>query len=97
MPSEDLVLSTDLTDLLESMGKVVEKGDVSGGVVKRYVHGFMQAAASGVAALAGLPKCQLASPHEDILTGYDSGGNLRLECMHSPQHCWDLGGRRGKC
>jgi len=65
--------------------------------VQRYLSRMLKDLAFNVSVISGLPKCQLASPHKDIQTGYDSAGNLRLECLHAPMHCWDLSGNRKSC
>src|SRR5258708_21740630 len=65
--------------------------------VQRCVDRVLNDVAFNVSVISGLPKCQLSSPHRDIQTGYDSVGNLRLECLHAPMHCWDLAGNRKSC
>jgi hypothetical protein len=51
-------------------------------------------AASG----AVLPSCTLAPPPEDIFVSIDARTrSLRLECKHSPPHCWDMNGTPGSC
>jgi hypothetical protein len=96
---EDLILPAALVSILQSIDAVVQKGSQSGATPEIQVHltSLMRMASLSVVALSGLPKCQLASPHKDIQTGFDSSGNLRLECLHSPMHCWDLTGHQGPC
>ena len=60
---------------------------------------FNSLVAAANSALASINvKCPFASPPADINTKFDTAtGNLRLECMHSPQHCWTLNGTRTRC
>jgi hypothetical protein len=99
MNRENLPIPRAVSAILESIGEVARRAAIAGAgtVMQAHVHGLMQIAARSVLALGGLPQCQLAHPHADIQTGFDSRGNLRLECLHTPMHCWDLNGHMGPC
>ncbi len=99
MNSEDLTIPPAIASILKSIEGVVRARATVGASTDMQVHvyGLMRIAAQSVAALAGLPRCQLAHPHADIQTAFDSNGNLRLECLHTPMHCWDLNGHAGPC
>ena len=99
MNYEDLTISPAVTSILTSIGNVTVQGGAAGVSTELQVHvaGLMRIAALSVATVGGLPPCQLASPHTSIQTGYDSQGNLRFECLHTPMHCWDLNGHKGRC
>lgn len=95
----ELSLQPGLVRILKSIDAVAQTGNEAGTPTEVQIHltSLMHVAALSVSALSGLPKCQLASPHKDIQTAFDAHGNLRLECLHSPMHCWDLNGHQGPC
>lgn len=95
----DLHIPEGLGSILKSIDAVTQKGVEVGAPadIQAHLSTLMRMAAFSLAALAPLPKCQLGSPHKDIQTSCDPSGNLRLECLHSPTHCWDLNGHRCSC
>jgi hypothetical protein len=99
MTTEDITIPPALTAILKRIGEAaVTTTEAEGGTaLQAHVSGVMRVAAYSVAAFAGLPPCQLASPHAGIQTAFDSQGNLRFECLHTPMHCWDLEGHKGTC
>lgn len=40
------------------------------------------------------PKCNIASPSEDIEVRVDGSGNMVYRCQHRPAHEWNLAGKR---
>lgn len=40
------------------------------------------------------PKCNIASPAEDIEVKVDGSGNMVYRCLHQPAHEWDLSGKK---
>lgn len=40
------------------------------------------------------PRCNIASPSEDIEVRVDDSGNMVYRCHHRPSHEWDLSGKR---
>lgn len=96
--SDNLVIPPEITEILlriDEVSKASGKSDVSK-EVRVHVQSMMQMAGTSLAAIS-LPPCQLASPHTSIQVGYDSAGNFRLECLHSPTHCWNLSGFKCTC
>lgn len=96
--NEDLEIPEHLALLLRSMEMVMHVAGSAPQNLQTHVKGLMLTAAhSSVSLTTGL-KCPLGSPPADIQPGFDSAGNLRLECLHSNrQHCWSLSGKRGPC
>jgi len=96
---DDLNVPHERTRLLERINEVTAASTMQGlgGGLKLHTQSLMAMAASSIVSMASLPKCQFASPHTNIHVGYDATGNLRLECLHSPTHCWSLDGVKGRC
>jgi hypothetical protein len=93
---------TGLDDLLKQISLVIAKGATPylGDVVQKIVPTMMVSAAQTLLAASGavLPSCTLAPPPEDIFISMDARTkSLRLECKHSPPHCWNLNGTSGSC
>ncbi len=97
--STDLKIPTEISAILWGIDTVCKTSTRDGVSADMRIHvlSLMQVAATSVAALSGLPKCQLATPHAPIQTAYDASGNLRLECLHPITHCWSLSGAKGPC
>jgi hypothetical protein len=97
--STDLEIPTGISELFLSIDAVCRTSTRSGvsADMRTHVLSLMQVAATSVAAFSGFPKCQLATPHAVVQTAYDASGNMRLECLHSPTHCWSLSGAKGVC
>jgi hypothetical protein len=69
-------------------------------VIQDMVPTLMFSAAASLLAAAGvsLPPCDLLAPPEDIYMTIDAKTKrLRLECKHTPPHCWDLSGNSTTC
>ena len=97
--SNDLEIPIAVTEMwlkMDAVCKTSARKDVSP-VMRTHVLSLMQIAATSVAALSGLPECPLASPHAPVQIAYDASGNMRLECLHVPTHCWSLSGAKGTC
>jgi len=98
-PTNKLEVPEGLTAVLEAIAAVVRtKGEV--GTPQGFqtdIRQIMRYSAVTATTLAGLPKCQIFSPHATIQIGFDSSNNLRFECLHPSMHCWDLNGNLGPC
>jgi len=95
---EDLKIPDHLALILQSMDAVRQRAMGAPGLLQSHVLDMMKLAATSAMAVGDLPQCPLGSPPAAIQSGFDSKGNMRLECLHSnPQHCWDLNGHRGPC
>ncbi len=96
--AEDLVIPKHLALILRGFDAARREARGAPGLLQLHVLDMMKLAATSSIAVGGLPPCPFGSPPAAIQAGYDSHGNLRLECLHSnPQHCWDLNGTRGPC
>jgi hypothetical protein len=95
----DLELRPELAEILHSIGQVAATTARvrAPSEVQTHVESFVRMSSMAVLVASGLPQCQLASPHKPIQSGFDKHGNLRLECLHSPTHCWDLNGHKASC
>jgi hypothetical protein len=95
---ENLVIPHELQVILIAIGAVSGAAKDRPQLLKNHLDRLMQVAATSSASISGLPLCELASPPEPIQGGFDSNGNLRLECLHAnPQHCWGLSGVKCGC
>jgi hypothetical protein len=100
---DNLIIPADIQDLLESFSTIFQQRRASDlptaatyeklGFIKQ----MTQLGATSSVNIAGLPMCALASPPEPIQSGFDSSNNLRLECLHKHQHCWNLAGIKQSC
>lgn len=97
--NQDIEIPQDLTKILESINAVVRaaRDAPTSELIRDHVADAMRLAALSTLAVTALPQCQLGHPHTSIKTGYDPSGNLRLECLHYPQHCWTLAGVKTMC
>lgn len=98
----DLQLPNELAGILKQISAVAAAGAKSAVVesVQLMVPTLMFSAAASVLAAAGvpLPPCDLRTPPKDIFMTLDARTKgLRLECKHTPPHCWDLEGNPTKC
>ena len=95
---ENLLIPPGTQEVLKAIAAVTLTAKGRSGVLKIHLDRLMQLAATSSVALSSLPMCPLGSPPEPIQSGFDSNGNLRLECLHAkPQHCWDLSGNKCEC
>ena len=100
MADQDLEIPEHLSIMLRGLNEVarVAVGVAAPKLLQDNMLAAMRLAVNSALALAPMVKCPFGSPPASIQQGFDSKGNLRLECLHSnPQHCWDLNGRRGPC
>jgi hypothetical protein len=97
--NDNLEVPPDLATILEGIDSVARtaRGTTVSDLLRDHVADAMRLASLSLVAVTGLPQCQLGHPHSTIKTGYDPSGNLRLECLHSPQHCWSLTGIKTTC
>lgn len=98
----DLKLPAGLAEVLTQISLVIAKGAAPevGDLVQKIVPTMMVSAAQTLLAASGavLPPCTLDPPPEDIFVSIDARTKrLRLECKHSPPHCWDWTGTPGSC
>lgn len=108
---EDLQFPQEIREFLELIEKALQVsnqfqsqfpllGDTVFDVSRRHAAATVEnlvAAANSAIASAGL-NCPLAQPPSSITTNLDtSTGNWRLQCGHSPQHCWTLSGTHIAC
>lgn len=97
----DLNLPSGLVEVLTQISLVIAKGAAPsvGDVVQKIVPTMMVSAAQTLLAASGaVPPCTLAAPPEEIFATMDARTKkLRLECKHSPPHCWDWNGDPGSC
>lgn len=99
MTSTNLEIPAGVTTILETFAVSLDQTRASGAAAALQAHivGLIHMAAASVVSIAGLPQCQIAYPHQNIQVGFDSSHNLRLECLHSPRHCWTLSGTQCSC
>jgi hypothetical protein len=95
---ENLLIPDKLQGVLKALAAVSGAARERPQLLQSHLDQLMQVAATSSVSISGAPLCQLASPPEPIQSGFDSKGNLRLECLHAkPQHCWDLSGIKCQC
>lgn len=100
---EDLVIPSDITGLLTDIHSTfiqryaseqnLPGNDRNLGLLKQAT----QLSATSALNISGMTMCYLSTPPEPIQTGFDSKNNLRLECLHAHQHCWNLSGIKQSC
>lgn len=99
----NLIIPADIQGILASLSTAFQQRRASDLPVPATHEelGFMkqmtQLSATSSVNIGGLPMCALASPPEPIQSGFDSSNNLRLECLHKHQHCWNLAGIKQSC
>jgi hypothetical protein len=95
---DNLLIPSKTQALLVAIAAVTGAAQHGPKLLKLHLDQLMQVAATSSVSITSLPMCPLGAPPEPIQSGFDSKGNLRLECLHStPQHCWDLSGNTCKC
>lgn len=65
-----------------------------GNVVRTAASPSMLTAANAVLAAT---KCPFGSGPGDLITDFDSGGNMYIRCLHAPRHCWNMSGHSIAC
>lgn len=100
--SLDLQTPKDLTGILKQISAVATAGAKSAvlDAVQQMVPTLMFSAAASLLTASGvsLPPCDLEPPPKDIFMTIDARTKgLRLECKHTPPHCWDLDGNATSC
>ena len=103
--SDNLELSAEVRGILHSIdGLIRTTASIQGRAtfppeLKSYLMSSTHVAGALVTLAVSGVQCPLASPPANIQNGFDSAGNMRLECLHPMpnQHCWDLTGLRTTC
>lgn len=98
----NLKLPPGLGDILLQLSLVIARGAAPyvGDVLQKIVPTMMVSAAQTLLAAAGavLPACPLAAPPVGTFISIDARTKgMRIECKHSPPHCWDMNGKAGTC
>ncbi|HEV3153238.1 MAG TPA: hypothetical protein VGZ02_05505 [Candidatus Baltobacteraceae bacterium] len=94
--ADNLDLSPQTVALLTAVSELVDSATTRGLMheyhLKNPINAVLQA--SSIA----LPQCTLDTPTTAIVAAICARtGNMRLECSHTSQHCWDLHGVRTGC
>jgi|HubBroStandDraft_1064217.scaffolds.fasta_scaffold81711_2 hypothetical protein len=98
----NLKLPPGLSDILLQLSLVIARGAAPyvGDLLQQIIPTMMVSAAQTFLAASGavLPQCPLAPPPVDTFVSIDARTkSFRIECKHSPPHCWDLNGKPGTC
>ncbi len=100
--ARDLELPPGLGEVLKqivSVTMIAEQPHVIG-LVQQLLPALMFSSAQTLMTVLGasLPKCNIISPPKDVFVTIDSTThNYRMECKHSPPHCWELSGKNTSC
>jgi hypothetical protein len=98
----NLKLPAGLGDILMQLSLVIARGAAPyvGDILQKIVPTMMVSAAQTLLAASGaaLPQCPLAPPPVDTFISIDARTkSFRIECKHSPPHCWNMDGKPGTC